>query len=147
MLVDASHEEQDARRQALVSPELFAAEQQAVHANTEGIDLDASFAQVRQARAAAPLPSMPLVVLSAGQDDPAFFPAGWPLEVEARLHDELQQDLAGLVPGGRRVVAKKSGHYVQRSQPDLVVAAIRDVVQAVRDPSTWATPPSGTPVS
>jgi pimeloyl-ACP methyl ester carboxylesterase len=139
VLVDASHEEQDVRRQALVSPELFAAEQQAVHANTEGIDLDASFAQVREARAAAPLRPMPLVVLSAGQDDPAFFPAGWPMEAEALLHNELQTDLAGLVPGGRHVVAEHSGHYVQQSQPDLVVAAIRDVVQAVRDPGSWDT--------
>ncbi|MEA2511746.1 MAG: hypothetical protein QOJ59_1233, partial [Thermomicrobiales bacterium] len=61
--------------------------------------------------------------------------------------DELQRDLAGLVPGGRHVVAEKSGHYIQQGQPDLVVAAIRDVVQAVRDPSTWETPPSGTPVA
>jgi pimeloyl-ACP methyl ester carboxylesterase len=138
VLVDASHEEQDERRRALVSPELFAAEQQAVHANTEGIDLDASFAQVRAARA-APLRPMPLVVLSAGQDDPAFFPAGWPMEAEALLHDDLQTDLAGLVPGGRHVIAEHSGHYIQQSQPDLVVAAIRDVVQAVRDPSSWGT--------
>jgi pimeloyl-ACP methyl ester carboxylesterase len=142
VLVDASHEEQDVRRQAMVSAELFAAEQQAVGGNTEGIDLDASFAQVQEARAAAPLRSMPLVVLSAGRADPAFYPAGWPLDAEARLHDELQRDLAGLVPGGRRVVAGQSGHYVQQSQPDLVVAAIRDVVQAVRDPSSWGTPPS-----
>lgn len=142
VLVDASHEEQDVRRQALVSADLFAAEQQALQANTEGIDLDASFAQVREARAANPLRPVPLVVLSAGQTDPAFYPAGWPLEVEAQLHDELQADLAGLVPGGRRVVAEQSGHYVQQSRPDLVVAAIRDVVRAVRDPGSWGTPSS-----
>jgi pimeloyl-ACP methyl ester carboxylesterase len=147
VLVDASHEDQDVRRQAMVSADLFAAEQQAVHANTEGIDLDASFAQVRAARAAAPLRPMPLVVLSAGQADPARFPAGWPMEAEAQLHDELQMDLAGLVPGGRHVVAEQSGHYVQQGQPDLVVEAIRAVVGAVRDPSTWETHPSGTPVS
>jgi pimeloyl-ACP methyl ester carboxylesterase len=58
------------------------------------------------------------------------------------LHDELQADLAELVPDGRHVVAEHSGHYVQQSQPDLVVAAIRDVVQAVRDPALWGTPPS-----
>ena len=62
------------------------------------------------------------------------------MDVEATLHAELQADLAGLVPGGRYVVATESGHYIQQSQPDLVVAAIRDVVQAVRDPSSWGTP-------
>jgi pimeloyl-ACP methyl ester carboxylesterase len=139
VLVDASHEEQDVRREAMVAAELFAAGQMAVHGNTEGIDLDASFAQMREARAAAPLPDMPLVVLSAGLTDPAFYPAGWPLEAEAQLHDELQADLAGLVPGGRHVAAEQSAHYIQQSQPDLVVAAIRDVVQAVREPGTWTT--------
>ena len=101
VLVDASHELQDQRRQDLVSADLFAAEQQAVQGNSEGIDLEASFAQMSAARAATPLQPMPLVVLSAGQDDPALFPEGWPMEEEAMLHTELQQDLAGLVPDGR----------------------------------------------
>jgi len=147
VLVDASHEEQVERRRALVSPEMFAAAQQATQANTEGIDLDGSFAQVRAARAAAPLRPMPLVVLSAGQDDPARFPAGWPMEAEAALSRELQTDLAGLVPGGRLVVAERSGHYVHQAQPELVVQAVRQVVGAVRDPSSWATSESpGSPV-
>jgi pimeloyl-ACP methyl ester carboxylesterase len=147
VLVDSSHEDQDERRRQMVSPELFAAEQQAVHSNSEGIDLDRSFAQVREARAASPLRQMPLIVLSAGVDDPAFFPANWPMDKEGQLHDELQRDLAGLVPGGRFVLAEKSGHYIQQSQPDLVLQAIRAVVEAVRDPSTWETGPGGTPVS
>jgi pimeloyl-ACP methyl ester carboxylesterase len=140
VLVDASHELQDQRRQELVSSELFALEQMAVQGNSEGIDLEASFAQMSAARAAAPLQPMPLVVLSAGQGDPATFPEGWPMDAEGLLHAELQRDLAELVPGGRYIV--ESSHYIQQSQPDLVVAAIRDVVQAVRDPSTWGTPTS-----
>jgi pimeloyl-ACP methyl ester carboxylesterase len=147
VLVDSSHEDQDERRRQMVSPELFAAEQQAVHSNSEGIDLDRSFAQVREARAASPLRPMPLIVLSAGVNDPAFFPANWPMDKEGQLHDELQRDMAGLVPGGRFVLAEKSGHFIQQSQPDLVLQAIRAVVEAVRDPSTWETGPVGTPVS
>jgi pimeloyl-ACP methyl ester carboxylesterase len=140
VLVDTSHEDQDARRQAMVSADLFAAEQQFLQSSdTEGIDLDASFGQVREARAAAPLRPMPLIVLSAGQSEPATYPAGWRREKESRLHNELQTDVAGLVPGGRHVVAEHSGHYIQQSQPDLVVAAIRDVVQAARNPGSWST--------
>ena len=60
---------------------------------------------------------------------------------------ELQADLAGLVPGGRQVVAERSGHYVHRAQPELVVAAIRQAVDAVRDPETWATPAAATPTA
>ena len=147
VLVDSSHEDQEERRRPLVSEELFAAAQQATHSNIEGIDLGASFAQVREARAAAPLRSMPLIVVSAGQADPAGFPVGWPMETETQLHDELQRDLAGLVPGARHIVAEQSGHDIQQSQPDLVVEAIRAVVEAVRDPTTWETHPNGTPVS
>jgi hypothetical protein len=38
------------------------------------------------------------------------------------------------------VVAAESGHYVQLDQPELVVEAVRQVVEAVRDPASWATP-------
>jgi hypothetical protein len=44
------------------------------------------------------------------------------------------------------MMATESGHYIQLNQPDLVITAIRQVVDAVRDPSTWstgaATPPA-----
>jgi pimeloyl-ACP methyl ester carboxylesterase len=36
------------------------------------------------------------------------------------------------VPGGRLVIATNSGHDIQHQQPELVLDAIRDVVQAVR---------------
>jgi pimeloyl-ACP methyl ester carboxylesterase len=151
VLVDSSHEEQDARTEALVGPELWAAYQQAIAqgTNPEGIDLAASFAQVRAARAAAPLPAVPLVVLTAGQPaNPALLPPGWPVEADAALWRELQADLAGLAPNGRHVIAERSGHYVHQAEPELVVAAIEAVVTAVRDPGTWATPtasPAATP--
>lgn len=58
------------------------------------------------------------------------------------LHTALPTDLARLVPGGRYVVAEQSGHYIQQRQPDLMAAAIRDVVRAVRDTGSWGTPPS-----
>ncbi len=48
--------------------------------------------------------------------------------------------LAALAPDARFAVAAESGHYVQLQQPELVVAAVRQVVEAVRQPSTRATP-------
>ena len=47
---------------------------------------------------------------------------------------------ATLVPGGRLVVAEESGHSVEAEQPELIVAAVEQVVTAARDPSMWATP-------
>jgi hypothetical protein len=68
-----------------------------------------------------------------------------PLEAIGSLHGELQVDLAQLVPNGRQVIAERSGHYVHKSEPDLVVGVIRDVVEAVRNPEAWATPVLATP--
>ena len=48
-------------------------------------------------------------------------------------------ELATRVPGARHVIAIESGHFIPGDQPDLVIAAIRHVVEGVRDPGTWAT--------
>ena len=51
----------------------------------------------------------------------------------------LQEDLAALVSDGRLVVAEQSGHSIQTEQAELVIDAIQQEVDAVRDPSTWET--------
>jgi pimeloyl-ACP methyl ester carboxylesterase len=138
VLVDPSHEDQDARLQALVGPELWEAYQMGGGMfNPEGIDMAASFAQVRAARATAPLQPIPLVVVTAGDRDapavlPSFAPPGWPVEAVDRLWRELQADLARLVPNGQHVIAQQSGHYVHQTEPTVVVEAIRQVVTSVR---------------
>jgi hypothetical protein len=47
-----------------------------------------------------------------------------------------QPRLASLVPNARLVVATESGHFIQLDEPDLVIDAIRDAVDAVRAPGT-----------
>jgi pimeloyl-ACP methyl ester carboxylesterase len=144
VLVDSSHEEQQVRLEALVTPEQWAAYQSQFTALE--FDLEASFDQMREAGREAPLRPMPLAVITAGVEaDPAQLPPGLPVEEMGALHRELQVDLAQLVPNGRQVIAERSGHYVHRSEPDLVVDAVHDVVDAVRDPEAWATPVPATP--
>jgi hypothetical protein len=79
---------------------------------------------------------MPLVVLHHGIPFEAPFPA-WPAEEMERSMSERQAWLARLVPGAKRIVAEQSGHNIHQDQPELVIEAIRMVVDAVRDPSTW----------
>lgn len=112
--------------------------------NPEEIALEESYAQVRDA---APLPQVPLIVIVHGDvtRDDHLIPSGWPVEALDPIWKELVARQATLIPGGRLIVAEESGHSVEAAQPDLVVAAIEDVVEAVRDPSTWAT--SGTPTT
>jgi pimeloyl-ACP methyl ester carboxylesterase len=51
---------------------------------------------------------------------------------EEKVWRELQDALVALVPGARHVVATKSGHIIQVTEPDLVITAVRQVVEAVR---------------
>jgi pimeloyl-ACP methyl ester carboxylesterase len=145
VLEDASHEDQDVREKALVGDRLWAAfeAQNAGFPDPEGLDFAATFDQMRAARAASPLRPMPLVVLTAGRGpDPSLFPAGWPVAADEALHRALQDDLASLVPNARHVIAEGSGHFIHGDQPELVIAAIGQVVAAVRDPATWSSPPA-----
>jgi pimeloyl-ACP methyl ester carboxylesterase len=64
------------------------------------------------------LPDVPLVIISSGE---------LPQERIAE-----HQELARLSSSGRHVVAKASGHWIQLDEPDVVIAAIRDVVDRVR---------------
>jgi pimeloyl-ACP methyl ester carboxylesterase len=48
-----------------------------------------------------------------------------------------QDELAALLPDARHVIATESDHYIQIEQPDLVIDAVRAVVEAVRDPASW----------
>jgi pimeloyl-ACP methyl ester carboxylesterase len=139
VLIAAVHPATIKRRLAmlkpLVSPEEWEALRQLMITvpprlvDPEGIDIWTSERQTRLALRRSPLRPMPLVVLAHGHPDdppPPF------VEHEERLWQQLQRELAQLVPGGRLVIATQSGHDIPHEQPELVLDAIRDVVRAVR---------------
>jgi len=45
---------------------------------------------------------------------------------------ELQAELATLSSNGRQVIAEDAGHYVHLDRPELVIDAIRDVLDAAQ---------------
>ncbi|HZG66235.1 MAG TPA: alpha/beta hydrolase [Herpetosiphonaceae bacterium] len=152
VLVDTLHEEQPTVLGALLSPEELALSQRLdfESGDPEGILTAESYPetveQVRAARDAAPLRPMPLVVLVAGQteDLTAYGYSAHEQAVFWPLTRVFGADLATLVPGGRLLVVEDSGHVIHEEQPEVVVQAIMDVVNAVRDPSSWET--AATPV-
>jgi len=78
------------------------------------------------------LGDIPLVVLSAGKME---LPEGYGLTAEdvAQLQAvmaEMQAELASLSPRGERVIAEESTHYIQFDQPELVIDAINQVLDA-----------------
>jgi pimeloyl-ACP methyl ester carboxylesterase len=121
------------------------AELLATYPEYEQIDVDAAADAMVRAAAAQPLRPLPLVVLSAGgtgemtPDQAAALPPGYPQALLATLQANTAF-LASLVPDARLIDVADSGHYIQAEHPELVIAAIRQVVDAVRDPASWATP-------
>ena len=79
-------------------------------------------------RTAHVLGVMPLIVLSRGLPEDSS-PAGQTAET---AHATDQARLVALSSVGKQVIAKRSGHHIPLDEPDLVVAAIRDVVAAAR---------------
>jgi pimeloyl-ACP methyl ester carboxylesterase len=113
----------------------------ALYPALERIDVDRSF---KQMRAAPPLRSIPLVVLSAdrpwGPQVPDMIAAGTvPADIPPDFgyvtdaaQKKAHEQLAKLVPNAKHVTKTNSGHEIHKEQPQLVIDAIREVVEAVR---------------
>ena len=81
-----------------------------------------------QIRDAGPFPAIPLIVISAGKQ-----PASWLVRDEViRVLLDNQRSLASMSPNGKQVIAEKSGHFVQNDEPELVIQAIREIVDKNR---------------
>jgi len=82
--------------------------------------------------AAPSLGDKPLIVLSAGAREFPGFTKGQAKRAQDQA-DEFEAGLTDLSENSELVVAKNSTHYIQFDRPELVVDAIRRVVEAVRD--------------
>lgn len=108
----------------------------------ESAAADAIFAQAART---GPLGDRPLVVLTAGLAPPL------PRVSEAgnaemrRVTGELQRELARLSTASDHRIVEGAGHYVHWDRPEAVVAAIRDVVAAVREGRPVARRAAGSP--
>jgi pimeloyl-ACP methyl ester carboxylesterase len=119
-------------------PREIEAERAAVYSHTGSMyayadEMSAIPSDMEQLRASPMrLGDKPLIVLSRGMKE-----ADQPVSPEEadraeRWWAELQADLARRSTNGKQVIAEKSGHYIQFYQPDLVVDAVRQVVEAAR---------------
>ncbi len=99
----------------------------------ELLDIRTSAAESGWAR----LPHVPLLVVTRGR-------RSWPDTPLGRAQEqswlEMQRELVELVPGGEQRIAAHSGHQVHLDQPEVVVEAVRRVIERYhREPA----PPSG----
>lgn len=134
VLVDSSHSDQTPRGLAVLG-EAQPDEPEAVRnlrqwfanpetVSPEGIHMAQSQAQV----SGRSLGALPLVVLARAK--PVAWP-GFPPALSAAMEQswqEMQADLVSLSSQGRLVLAEESGHYIQRDQPELLLAQVLAMV-------------------
>ena len=168
VLLETLPEDYEPRAQEMVGPELWAEYEALWEGNFDperfyptGLLSDELEAEVRSAQETSPLQPMPLAVVTletpestcdeyrqgAIRNVGSCFPPDWPVEEDIALWRSLQEELAALVPGGRVLLSTQNEHLLPEADPVLVVDAIRQVVEAVRDPGTWPAPAAGTPAA
>jgi pimeloyl-ACP methyl ester carboxylesterase len=111
VLVESNHPDEADEFEKHLTPEQISEDRTAANANSEGIDVFASF---RDAQRAGALPDVPLVVVTGTSNE---WPPGWDPKVFDRLRAQEQKDLAASVSGGTQVMADRSGHDVPHDQP------------------------------
>jgi pimeloyl-ACP methyl ester carboxylesterase len=133
VLVDSAHEEQLARMDALIPEEIkkqFPPDAFEIRSN-EKIDFTKN--SERRAQLAAWHADIPLIVLTAANARPD--PPG-PLAFLApkfeQIRQELQQDLVHRSRLGKQIIANKSGHFIHHDEPELVIRAIQEAIDATR---------------
>ncbi|MFN2516212.1 MAG: alpha/beta fold hydrolase [Pyrinomonadaceae bacterium] len=132
VLVDSSHEEQGARADAVIPEEIKKQfpPSALVVTSVEKIDFKESFEQARKANWHADIPLVVLTAANSGPGGEGPLASLAPKLEQIRL--ELQQDLVHRSARGKQIVATRSGHFIQRDEPELVASAIREVIDATR---------------
>jgi pimeloyl-ACP methyl ester carboxylesterase len=98
-------------------------------------ELEAFGESAAQAGAITSLGDLPLIVLSHDPDKPSSeFPPALSYSIN-EVWERMQEDLAHLSTRGTQRIVKNSSHYIQVDRPDVVVAAVRDVLDLAGHPS------------
>jgi pimeloyl-ACP methyl ester carboxylesterase len=133
VLVDAATEWQD-RVWGMLMPEQYRIWRDNLRDRPDGINFEAYRESVEQVRTVSrSLGALPLVVLTHGVPFPRE--PGTPDDIAERMERELQAQqvwLATLSSNSVQVVSAKSGHFIEVQNPKLVIAAVRETVEAVR---------------
>jgi hypothetical protein len=137
VLVDSAHEDEADRGLALIPPDTL--REMLRRAGPEDMVVSSPEEKFDHCSLRAVMNALnwrgdiPLVVLTQGlpyrpedYSNPTLAPRYY------QLHLEMQRDLVGRSPRGRQVMAAKSGHFIHQDQPELVVNAIRQVIEEVK---------------
>jgi pimeloyl-ACP methyl ester carboxylesterase len=127
VLVDSVHEDEMDRWMAMMPAEI----KKQLPASDEGFRkrLAVSESEIRRANWRS---DIPLIILTHGKVSPDDYGIPSMAAKGEQLRLEMQNALARLSSRSKHIIAEKSGHYIQRDQPELVIDAVRQVVESTR---------------
>jgi pimeloyl-ACP methyl ester carboxylesterase len=80
-----------------------------------------------------PFGNLPILIFS---EDPQYRPSFWEparlFPVFSRTWNSLQDGLKGLSTRSRRIIARRSSHYVQIDRPELVIAEVGHMIRSIQ---------------
>lgn len=135
VLVDPTTEEQDVRMWSLMPEDLMRQFRQGLRMSPEGLDYESFVAGMAQLRSSdRALGDTPLVVLTAVGSTPGTRPA-LPDEVGTRVAREwlaMHEEISRLSSNSAHLVVESSGHDMANDAPQVVIAAVEEVVASAR---------------
>ncbi len=94
-------------------------------------ELDSMEEDYAEINAAGPLPDVPMIVIARGLPDSNFESQEW-IDTGEQIWRRLQTELAESMPQGKLIIAEESGHVIPFEQPQVIIEALREVVQQAR---------------
>jgi pimeloyl-ACP methyl ester carboxylesterase len=109
---------------------LFSLPQWLFRANVQA-EIEWAAETAREIEGAGPFPEVPVAVITGGANPPK-----WLMSPAAqRARREHQQELARLSPRGEQVIATRSGHFPQLTEPALVLDVLRRIISRAAGPA------------
>lgn len=100
---------------------------------TRAAEMEAAVESAAQVATTGDLGDLPLAVVSARNSFAAFEGTGIPIEPANAVWIVMQEELLGLSSTSRWFVSETADHRIQRTDPDILVEAILDVLGQVRE--------------
>jgi len=130
VLVDATHEDQFSLFETVLSEDLIRQHRAYLRDPSRNVEHFDNLQSVVQLRMARRMFDFPLIVLTRGR--PGESSPVWPVEAMHQVHTGLQPELLKHSTRSIQRIATDSGHYIQQDEPELVIDAIRQVVDMAR---------------
>jgi len=103
------------------------------HSSHEALaELKAFPESAQETAATGSLGDMPLIVLSHDPDKPSSELSPEVAKPTNEAWEKMQEELAHLSTRGTQTIARNSAHYIQNDRPEIVINAVRKVVEEAR---------------